>query len=107
MCKAIVAGEPFRAKSRKTICKLLLTVFGKVQFRKRRFDFTVGNVTEKQARAKAIEGDDTLTLIEHSRLELPPGVRLEEFVAAGGKVPVVSARPEAFTARQLSTTTSP
>jgi hypothetical protein len=35
------------------------------------------------------------------RLTVPDGVSLEDFVAAGGKVPVLAARPETTTARQL------
>ena len=45
--------------------------------------------------------DETLNLIERGRLTVPEGVRLEDFVAAGGKVPTVSARPEIVSARQL------
>jgi hypothetical protein len=71
------------------------------RFQGRRFYFAVGNVTESQAAAKATEVDETLALIERGRLEVPEGVRLEDFVAAGGKAPVVAARPETVTARQL------
>ncbi len=71
------------------------------RFRGHRYYFTAGKVTEAQARAKATEVDETLDLIERGRLEVPPGVPLEEFVAAGGKVPVLSVRPETTTARQL------
>jgi integrase len=71
------------------------------RFHRRRYYFAVGKVTEDQARAKAAEVDETLALIERGRLEVPAGVRLEEFVAAGGKVPAVSARPETVTAGQL------
>lgn len=71
------------------------------RFLGRRYYFAVGNVSEDQARAKATEVDETLGLIQRGRLEVPEGVQLEEFVAAGGKVPVVAARPEVVTARQL------
>src|SRR5262249_8606073 len=71
------------------------------RFQGRRFYFAVGNVPEHQARAKGAEVDEILALISRGRLEVPDGVPLEEFVAAGGKVPVVSARPETVTARQL------
>src|SRR5205823_14167 len=71
------------------------------RFQGRRYYFAVGNVPEAQAKAKGAEVDETLGLIERGRLEVPEGVLLEEFVAAGGKVPVVSARPETVTARQL------
>ena len=71
------------------------------RFRGRRYYFTVGNVTEAQAQAKGAEVDETLALIERGRLTVPEGVTLEDFVAAGGKVPVVSARPETVTAKQL------
>ncbi|HEY1380464.1 MAG TPA: tyrosine-type recombinase/integrase [Gemmataceae bacterium] len=72
------------------------------RFRGGRYHFTVGTVTESQARAKGAEVDETLDLIERGRLSLPEGVPLESFVAAGGKVPVVAARPEKVTARQLA-----
>ncbi len=71
------------------------------RFQGRRFYFTIGKVSEAQARAKATEVDGTLALIERGRLQLPPEVNLEDFVAAGGKVPVISARPEIVTLRQL------
>jgi integrase len=71
------------------------------RFQGRRFYFTVGNVTKAQALAKGAEVDETLGLLERGRLTLPEGVALGDFVAAGGKVPVVSARPETTTARQL------
>jgi hypothetical protein len=71
------------------------------RFQGRRYYFAVGNVSEDQARAKGLEVDETLALLERGRLEVPEGVALEEFVAAGGKAPVVSARPETVTARQL------
>jgi integrase len=71
------------------------------RFRGRRHYFAVGNVTEEQARARGTEVDETLALIRRGRLTVPDGVPLEDFVAAGGKVPVLSARPETVTARQL------
>jgi integrase len=71
------------------------------RFRGRRHYFTIGQVTEAQARAKATEVDEILGLIERGRLPVPDGVPLEEFVAAGGKVPVVSARPETVTSGKL------
>ena len=43
----------------------------------------------------------TLALIERGRITVPEGVTLEDFVAAGGKAPVLSTRPETVTARQL------
>jgi integrase len=71
------------------------------RFQGRRFYFAVGKLTEAQARAKATEVDETLALIERGRLVVPEGVRFEDFVASGGKVPVLSAKPETVTARQL------
>lgn len=71
------------------------------RFRGGRYNFALGNLNEDQARARAVEVDETLGLIERGRLEVPSGITLEDFVAAGGKVPVVSARPENVTARQL------
>jgi|CXWL01.1.fsa_nt_gi integrase len=71
------------------------------RFQGRRHYFTVGDVTEAQALAKGTEVDETLALIERGRLTVPDGVSLEDFVASGGKAPVVSARPETITARQL------
>jgi integrase len=71
------------------------------RFQGRRYYFAVGNVSEAQALAKGAEVDETLALLERGRLSLPEGVALEDFVAAGGKVPKVSARPETVTARQL------
>src|SRR4051812_47710453 len=72
------------------------------RFRGKRFYFALGAVTEAQAQAKGTEVDETLGLIERGRLTVPDGVPLEDFVAAGGKVPVLSARPETITLRQLS-----
>jgi hypothetical protein len=60
-----------------------------------------GGLTEEQARARGVEVDETLELIERGRLTVPEGVSLEDFVAAGGKAPIVSAGPETVTARQL------
>jgi integrase len=71
------------------------------RFRGKRYYFALGKLTEAQALAKGAEVDETLTLLERGRLTVPDGVALEDFVAAGGKVPAVSARPETVTARQL------
>jgi hypothetical protein len=71
------------------------------RFQGRRYYFTVGDMSEAQAKAKGVEVDETLALIERGRLIVPEGVSLEEFVAAGGKVPLISARPQTATARQL------
>src|SRR5437660_6431285 len=71
------------------------------RFAGKRFSFAIGNVSEAQAQAKGAEVDETLALLERERLTVPEGVRLEDFVAAGGKAPVLSARPETTTARQL------
>jgi len=71
------------------------------RFQERRYYFALGKMPEAQARAKGAEVDETLALIERGRLTVPEGIALEEFVAAGGKTPVVSARPETVTARQL------
>lgn len=71
------------------------------RYQNRRHYFTIGKVTEKQAQAKGAEVDETVALMERGRLELPPGVTLEDFVANGGKVPVLAVRPETTTARQL------
>ena len=77
------------------------TYYCTFRFQGRRYYFTVGNVTEAQALAKGTEVDETLGLLERGRLTLPEGVTLEDFVATGGKVPTISARPETVTARQL------
>src|SRR4051794_32127043 len=71
------------------------------RFRGKRYYFAIGNLTEQQAKAKSSEVDETLDLIERGRLTVPEGVGLEDFVAAGGKVPAVAARPETITVRQL------
>jgi len=71
------------------------------RFQGKRYYFAIGNLPEAQALAKGAEVDETLGLIERGRLTVPDGVALEEFVAAGGKVRAVSARPETVTARQL------
>ncbi|MHB1426789.1 MAG: tyrosine-type recombinase/integrase [Gemmataceae bacterium] len=71
------------------------------RFQGRRYYFTVGNLSEAQALAKGAEVDETLALLERGRLSLPEGVALQEFVAAGGKAPKASARPETVMARQL------
>ena len=71
------------------------------RFQGRRYYFSIGNVTEEQAKAKGVEVDETLDLIERGRLQIPEGVSLEEFVSAGGKAPVISARPETITAKHL------
>src|SRR4051794_15642866 len=71
------------------------------RFQGQRYYFTVGKVTEAQARAKATEVDETLGLLERGRLEVPTGVPIEDFVAACGKLPVHSVRPETLSAREL------
>jgi len=71
------------------------------RFQGKRYYFAVGNLTETQAEAKKSEVDETLELIERGRLTIPEGVGLEDFVAAGGKIPAVAARPETITVRQL------
>ena len=71
------------------------------RFLGRRYYFTIGGVSETQAQAKGVEVDETLDLIERGRLTVPEGVSLEDFVAAGGKVPTLSVRPETIGARQL------
>jgi len=71
------------------------------RFQGKRYYFAIGTVTEEQAKAKGVEVDETLDLIERGRLQIPEGVLLEEFVSAGGKAPVVSARPETITAKHL------
>jgi integrase len=71
------------------------------RFRGKRYYFAIGNVPEAQARAKGAEVDETLALLERGRLTLPEGVTLEDFIAGGGKAPVLSARPETVTARQF------
>src|SRR5688572_29057885 len=71
------------------------------RYRGRRYYFTVGKVTEARAVAKAAEVDETLSLLDRGRLEVPEGVNLGDFVAAGGKAPVLAVRPETVTARQL------
>jgi len=71
------------------------------RFQGQRYYFTIGEVTESQAQAKGVEVNETLDLIERGRLTVPEGVSLEGFVAAGGKVPKLVARPETTTARQL------
>ena len=71
------------------------------RFQGKRYSFTIGQVSEAQALAKATEVDETLDLIERGRLTIPEGVTLEDFVAAGGKAPVIAVRPETITARQL------
>jgi integrase len=71
------------------------------RFRGKRYYFATGNLTEQQAKAKGSEVDETLDLIERGRLTIPEGVSLEDFVAAGGKIPAVAARPETITVRQL------
>ena len=71
------------------------------RFRGKRYYFAIGNLTEQQAQAKGSEVDETLDLIERGRLTIPEGVSLEDFVAAGGKIPAVAARPETITVRQL------
>jgi hypothetical protein len=71
------------------------------RFHGKRYYFTVGNVSEAQALAKGAEVDETLDLLDRGRLSIPDGVSLEEFVAPGGKAPVVAVRPETVTARNL------
>jgi len=71
------------------------------RFKGGRYYFAIGNVTEEQARAKGVEVDETLGLIERGRLTVPEGVPLEDFVAAGGKVLAVSARPETVVTGEL------
>jgi integrase len=71
------------------------------RFQGRRYYFTIGQVSEDQAHARGVEVDEILTLLERGRLTVPDGVALEDFVAAGGKAPVLAARPETVTTRQL------
>lgn len=71
------------------------------RFQGRRYYFALGKLTEAQALARGAEVDETLDLIERGRLQVPDGVSLEDFVAAGGKAPAVAARPEKLGARQL------
>jgi integrase len=71
------------------------------RFQGRRYYFTIGEVSAAQALAKRVEVDETLSLIERGRLIVPEGVELEDFVSSGGKVPVVSVRPETTTLRQM------
>ena len=71
------------------------------RFAGKRHYFTVGKVTEAQARAKATEVDETLDLIERGRLEVPAEIALIEFVAAGGRIPVTSVRPETIGATEV------
>lgn len=78
------------------------TFYCTFRFQGRRHYFTVGDVTEAQARAKGVEVDETLELIARGRLAVPDGVILEDFISCGGKVPVVSARPETTTLRKLA-----
>lgn len=71
------------------------------RFRGKRYYFAIGSVSEGQARAKGIEVDETLDLIERGRLTIPEGTSLEDFVAAGGKAPVIAVRCETITCKQL------
>jgi integrase len=71
------------------------------RFQGKRYYFALGNIPEAQAQAKGAEVDETLNLIERGRLTVPDDVPLEAFVAAGGKAPVISARPETVFASQL------
>jgi hypothetical protein len=68
----------------------------------KRYYFTVGSVSENQAQPKASEVDETLDHIDRGRLAVPDGVLLQDFVACGGKAPVVSVRPESTTFRKLA-----
>ena len=45
--------------------------------------------------------DETLSLLERGRLEVPADVPLEESVAAGGRVTPLTVRPKTVTAREL------
>jgi integrase len=71
------------------------------RFQGRRYYFALGSMSEDKARARGVEVDEILDLIERGRLTIPEGVDLQDFVAAGGKSPVVLARPEIITAQQL------
>src|SRR5262249_60428519 len=71
------------------------------RFQGRRYYFAVGMVTKTQALAKGAEVDETLQLIERSRLAVPEGVSLEDFVASGGKTPTAAVSPATITVRQL------
>src|SRR5947209_19404432 len=71
------------------------------RLRGRRYDFASGSLAVEQARARGVEVDETLDLIGRGRLTVPEGVSMEDFVAAGGKIPAVAARPETITVRQL------
>ena len=71
------------------------------RFGGKRHYFTLGKITESQARAKAMEIDETLDLIERGRLTVPADIPLRDFVVAGGRVPSVSVRPETINAGKL------
>lgn len=71
------------------------------RFQGRRYYFAFGQVSEEQAKAKGVEVDEILDLLERGRLTVPEGVRLEDFVAASGKAPTTAARPKTITSRQL------
>src|SRR5262249_51800520 len=71
------------------------------RFRGKRYYFAAGDLTEGQARARGGEADETRGLIQRGRLAVPARGRLAGVVAAAGGAPVVAARPETVTARQL------
>jgi hypothetical protein len=73
----------------------------------KRYYFTIGKVSEKEAQAKSVEVDETLAILSRGRIEIPDGADLCDFVAAGGKIPVDSVRPDTVTAARDAITCSP
>jgi hypothetical protein len=57
------------------------------RYQNQRYYFAIGKVSEREALAKGAEVDETVALLKKGRLSIPQGVRIEDFVANGGKAP--------------------
>jgi hypothetical protein len=55
------------------------------RFQEQHYCFTIGNVSETQAQSKSVEVVEAPGLVECGQRTVTEGLRLEDFVAAGGK----------------------
>ncbi len=62
------------------------TYYCEFRFAGKRHHFTIGQVTQEQARGKALAVDELLKLIKRGRVQVPENVPFADFVASDGKV---------------------
>jgi integrase len=58
------------------------------EYRRKQHAFTIGRVSEAEARAKAAQVDYLLLRLKQRLIELPPGLGIVEFLRADGKPPL-------------------